>query len=143
MKVYISALVVSSILLVPGCTTNPYDDKIDDWSVVDAGPKPELEAIQPIIEEDIRSKMNDPESTRFTNWSEIFKDINTDKKEPRGVWSLCVDVNSKYRMCEYGCARTWVVDIRDMKVVSLNYAADNIESNKHRGWCNDSILSHR
>ena len=142
MKVYLSALVVFSILLVSGCTTNP-SDKIDGRSTVNADQKPVLKAIQKIIEEDIRSKMIDPESTRFTNWSEIFKVIDTDKNEPRGVWSLCVDVTGKYRMCEYGCARTWVVDIRDMKVVGLNTAVDNIESNKHRSWCNDSILSHR
>ena len=142
MKVHISSLIVIGILLVSGCTTNP-SVKTDDWSTIGVGQQPDPEVIQPIIEEDIRSRMIDPDSTRFTNWSELFKDINAGKKEPVGIWSLCVDVTGKYKMCEYGCARTWVVGIRDMKVVSLENAVDNIESHKYRSWCNDNIPSDR
>jgi hypothetical protein len=141
MKVYISSLIVIGILLVSGCTTNP-SVKSDDWSTAGAVQKPELGELQSIIEEDIRARMIEPDSTRFTNWSELFKDKDADKIEPGGVWSLCVDVTGKYRMCEFGCARTWVVGIREMKVVSLNGAVDNIESHKHRSWCNDNIPGH-
>jgi len=95
--------------------------KVKDWSRVDAGPKPELAVIKPTIENRIRRLMADPQSTKFSGWTVPYKDLESWSPDQPvvGVWSVCVDVDSKGPSGNYLGAETYWAIIRDGAVIEI------------------------
>ncbi len=112
-------LVLLSIALCSCASATKH--RITDWSRIDAGPKPELAEIKSAIENHINALMSDPQSTRFSGWTAPYKDLKSwSTNEPIvGVWSLCVDVDSKGPSGNYLGKETYWAILRDGQVVEI------------------------
>jgi len=111
--------VLVTIVLCSCASTTQH--KVKDWSRIDAGPKPELAALKPAIENRIRKLMPDPQSTKFTGWTVPYKDLKSwSADQPKvGVWSVCVEADSKGQSGNYLGAETYWAIIRDGAVIEI------------------------
>ena len=89
-----SVLVVLLTMVVVGCASVR---EIDAWSSSDAGPKPDIAAVKPLVMEHMKDTMYDPESARFSDWSPLYKSLKNylDNAPIMPIWEGCVSVNGK------------------------------------------------
>ena len=102
-------------IVIAGCATT-----INDWSTIDAGPKPDYETSKAQAEEVLKDVMFDPDSAKFRNWTPLFKTLYNygPGSTPEGLWALCVDVNGKNKFGGYVGYQTWYVKFRDGKPIT-------------------------
>jgi hypothetical protein len=116
---------------------------VEDWPAIDCGPKPDMAVLQPEVESRISESLIDPESARFTGWTEPFKSLNsflsTDPIE--GIWQFCVNVNAKNRFGGYVGASTFMVKVRDDQILSID-GSDSDQAYYKRACKEGAISGH-
>ena len=131
MKNFTKIKLILILIMLSGCASMSRHN-IQDWSKINAGPKPDIEEVKSLIKESVKYSLFDSESAQFREWSSFFKGLEGwSKASPiSGVWDICYEVNAKNKFGGYTGFKSFRAYVRNGKVLrTWQYPCDRVGLN--------------